>query len=159
MDNTHHKFMKEALLEAKKAEAIGEVPIGAVIVNKNEIIARGYNLKEKLKDPTAHAEIIAIREASQKLGAWRLSDCTLYVTLEPCQMCTGAIIQARIGHVVFGARDPKAGCIVSLFNLLDDQRFNHNAKYTEGINEEECSLILKNFFLKLRNRYKEPKNI
>lgn len=159
MENIHHKFMEEALLEAQKAEAIGEVPIGAVIVKNNEIIAKGHNLKERLKDPTAHAEIIAIKEASQKLGTWRLNDCTLYVTLEPCQMCTGAIIQARIGHVVFGTRDPKAGCIVSLFNLLDDQRFNHNPSYTEGINEEECSLILKNFFLNLRNRYKESKNI
>lgn len=152
MENIHHKFMREALIEAQKAEAIGEVPIGAVIVKNNEIIARGHNLKERLKDPTAHAEIIAIKEASQKIGSWRLNDCTLYVTLEPCQMCTGAIIQARIGHVVFGTRDPKAGCVVSLFNLLDDQRFNHNANYTEGINEQECSLILKKFFLNLRNK-------
>lgn len=155
MENIHHKFMREALIEAQKAEAIGEVPIGAVIVKNNEIIARGHNLKERLKDPTAHAEIIAIKEASQKIGAWRLNDCTLYVTLEPCQMCTGAIIQARIGQVVFGTRDPKAGCVVSLFNMLDDQRFNHNANYTEGINEEECSLILKKFFLNLRNKNKK----
>lgn len=147
-------FMREAIEEAKKAESLNEVPIGAVLVKDGAIIARGYNLRETTKDPTAHAELIAIREASQKLGGWRLSGCTLYVTLEPCQMCSGAIIQSRIDRVVFATRDPKAGCVVSLENMLNDPRFNHQAEYVEGVYETEAANLLKNFFLKLRNKQK-----
>ncbi|TCS78136.1 tRNA(adenine34) deaminase [Tepidibacillus fermentans] len=150
MDKEMKRYMEEALFEAKKAEALGEVPIGAVIVKDSQIIARGHNLRETRKDPTAHAEIIAIHQASQVLGGWRLHGCTLYVTLEPCQMCAGAIIQARIDHVVYGASDPKAGCAGTICNLLEDHRFNHQAKITSGIMEEESSLLLKKFFKKLR---------
>ncbi|MFV9511862.1 tRNA adenosine(34) deaminase TadA [Tepidibacillus sp. LV47] len=150
MNTEIEKYMQEALLEAKKAEALGEVPIGAVIVKDGKIIARGHNLRETKKDPTAHAEMIAIQQASQVLGGWRLHRCTLYVTLEPCQMCAGAIIQARIDHVVYGAKDPKAGCAGTLCNLLEDPRFNHQATVTSGVLEEEASLLLKKFFRNLR---------
>ena len=144
------KFMKEALKEAQKAFEIGEIPVGAVIVKKGEIIARGHNLKEKGKDPTLHAEIIAIKEASKVIGDWRLNECELYVTLEPCLMCAGAIIQARISKVFFGARDPKSGVVVSLYRIFDDTRWNHRVEYSGGIMERECSLILKEFFRMLR---------
>lgn len=150
MEQDHYKYMKEALKEAQKAEVIGEVPIGAVIVKDAKIIAWGHNMKEVLKDPTAHAEIIAIKNASHDLGGWRLSGCTLYVTLEPCQMCSGAIIQSRIDHLVYATRDPKAGCAGSLCNLVQDKRFNHFVQVTEGIYEEEAAMLLKNFFRKLR---------
>ena len=149
MDIYEH-YMHEALLEAKKAEEVGEVPIGAVIVRNGTIIARGHNLRETTKDPTAHAEMIAIKNASEYLGGWRLHGCTLYVTLEPCQMCSGAIIQSRIDHIVFGAKDPKAGCAGTLCNLLQDERFNHRAQITPGVLEAECSAILQNFFKKIR---------
>ena len=152
MEDKHITYMKEALKEARIAEELGEVPIGAVIVKNDQIIARGHNMRETSKDPTAHAEIIAIREASNRLGGWRLTGCTLYVTLEPCQMCSGAIIQSRIEQVVFGARDPKAGCAVSLCNLLQDKRFNHEAKIIEGISSEESSYMLKKFFQNLREK-------
>jgi len=142
--------MKEAIKEAKKAEALGEVPIGAIVVKDGEIVGRGYNLRETKKDPTAHAEIIAIQQASQVVGGWRLHGCTLYVTLEPCQMCAGAIIQSRIDSVIYGAKDPKAGCAGSLCNLLQDERFNHQTKITNGVMEEETAALLKNFFKKLR---------
>ena len=142
--------MKEALKEAQKAFEIGEIPVGAVIVKNGEIIARGHNLKEKGKDPTLHAEIIAIKEASKVIGDWRLNGCELYVTLEPCLMCAGAIIQARISKVFFGARDPKGGVIVSLYRIFDDPRWNHRIEYSEGIMEKECSLILREFFRMLR---------
>src|SRR5690606_16019307 len=122
------KWMQEAILEAQKAEAIGEVPIGAVIVKDGQIVGRGHNLRETTQDPTAHAEMIAIREASETLQAWRLLHCTLYVTLEPCPMCAGAIVQARIPRVVFGAPDPKAGCAGTLMNLLQESRFNHQVE-------------------------------
>ena len=139
-------FMEQALQEAKKAYHIEEVPIGAVIVKDGEIIARGHNLRETYKDPTLHAEIVAIREAAKKLGGWRLSGCVLYVTIEPCPMCAGAIIQARIERVIYGARDPKAGCAGSLYNLLTDFRFNHRADVVPGVMEEECRGILQKFF-------------
>jgi tRNA(adenine34) deaminase len=139
-------FMEQALQEAKKAYHIEEVPIGAVIVKDGEIIARGHNLRETYKDPTLHAEIVAIREAAKKLGGWRLSGCELYVTIEPCPMCAGAIIQARIERVIYGARDPKAGCAGSLYNLLTDFRFNHRADVVPGVMEEECRGILQKFF-------------
>lgn len=144
------KYMKEAILEAKKAEELGEVPIGAVIVKNEEIIARAYNLRESLKNPIAHAEILAIQEASKRINDWRLYDCTLYVTLEPCQMCAGALIQSRIKQVVFGTNDPKAGCAGTLLNLLQDNRFNHKVEIVKGILENECSNLLKDFFRNIR---------
>ncbi|MGD9677766.1 MAG: tRNA adenosine(34) deaminase TadA [Vulcanibacillus sp.] len=146
----HNKFMEQAIIEAKKAEQLNEVPIGAVIVKDGLIIARAHNLREKLKDPIAHAEILALQQASQVVKSWRLEGCTLYVTLEPCQMCAGSLIQARIDEVVYGASDPKAGCAGTLLNLLQDDRFNHQVKITKGILEEECSKLLRDFFLKLR---------
>jgi tRNA(adenine34) deaminase len=152
--NTHEQWMLEAILAAKKAEAINEVPIGAVIVYKEQIIGIGYNTRETALDPTAHAEMIAIRQASVFLGAWRLLDCSLYVTLEPCPMCAGAIVQARIPHVIFGTPDPKAGCAGTLMNLLQEQRFNHQVEVIEGILQKECSELLSNFFKNLRNKSK-----
>ncbi|MBM7582556.1 tRNA(adenine34) deaminase [Caldicoprobacter guelmensis] len=139
-------FMQQALLEAQKAFCLGEVPIGAVIVKEGEIIARGHNLRETEKDPTLHAEMVAIREAARYLGGWRLTGCELYVTIEPCPMCAGAIIQARIQRVVFGALDPKAGCAGSLYNLLQDPRFNHRVEVVGGVMEEECRRIMQEFF-------------
>ncbi|TMV47110.1 tRNA adenosine(34) deaminase TadA [Paenibacillus mesophilus] len=149
MDN-HERWMEEAILEAKKAEAVREVPIGAVIVKDGQIIARGHNLRETSLDPTAHAEMIAIREASAALGAWRLLDCTLYVTLEPCPMCAGAIVQSRIKTVVYGTPDPKAGCAGTLMNLLQEDRFNHRAELVEGVLQERCAALLTDFFRGLR---------
>lgn len=146
----HSRFMEEAVKEAKKAEARGEVPIGAVIVREERIVGRGHNLRETTKDATAHAELIAIRNASETLNAWRLLDCTLYVTLEPCPMCAGAIVQARIPRVVFGAYDPKAGCAGTLMNLLQDARFNHRAEVISGIMEDLCGKLLSDFFRRLR---------
>jgi tRNA(adenine34) deaminase len=145
-------WMKEAIKEAKRAEEIGEVPIGAIIVKGNEIIARGHNRRELDRNPLAHAEIIAIQEASRKLGGWRLIGTTLYVTLEPCPMCAGAILQSRIERVVFGASDPKAGCVGTLMNLLQDERFNHQAEVDQGVLAEECGLLLKDFFKQIRNK-------
>jgi len=139
-------FMKEALKEAKKAFEKEEVPVGAVIVKDNEIIARGHNQKECLHDPTAHAEMLAIREAAFKLGRWRLSDCLIYVTLEPCAMCAGAIVLARIKSLIFGAYDPKSGAVGSLMNIASDERFNHQVEIKSGILLEECSALLKDFF-------------
>lgn len=146
------KFMKLAIEEAKKAEQIDEVPIGAVIVRDDEVIGTGYNLREKTQTTLSHAELIAIEKANQKLGSWRLDDCTLYVTLEPCPMCAGAIVQARIKRVVFGAYDPKAGCAGTLMNLLEEDRFNHQVEVTRGMLEEECRLMIQGFFRKLRQR-------
>jgi tRNA(adenine34) deaminase len=151
---THESWMLEAILAAKEAEAINEVPIGAVIVYKEQIIGIGCNTRETALDPTAHAEMIAIRQASITLGAWRLLDCALYVTLEPCPMCAGAIVQARIPQVIFGTPDPKAGCAGTLMNLLQEQRFNHQVEVIEGILQMECSALLSNFFRKLRNKSK-----
>lgn len=145
------KYMKEALKEAKKAAQKGEVPVGAVIVKNGKIIARGHNLRESKQDPTMHAEIVAIKKAARKLENWRLAGCTLYVTVEPCPMCAGAIVQSRIGRVVYGARDPKAGAVASLYTILTDRRLNHQVSViTEGVLEEECSEILKSFFKRLR---------
>lgn len=146
------RFMREAIEEAKKAESLREVPIGAVIVRNGEIIGRGHNLRETMRDPTAHAEILAIRQASERLNAWRLLDCTLYVTLEPCPMCAGAILQSRIARVVYGTDDPKAGCAGTLMNLLQDRRFNHRAEVTSDVLRSECSELLTGFFRTLRNR-------
>ncbi|MDP5276797.1 tRNA adenosine(34) deaminase TadA [Chengkuizengella axinellae] len=146
----HHKFMLEAIKEAEIAESKTEVPIGAVVVWKNKIIGRGHNLRETSFDSTAHAEMIAIREASEYLQAWRLLDCSLYVTLEPCAMCAGAIVQSRVKQVIYGATDPKAGCAGTLMNLLQEERFNHQTEVIQGVMQEECSNLLKSFFRKLR---------
>ncbi|MED0678687.1 tRNA adenosine(34) deaminase TadA [Aneurinibacillus thermoaerophilus] len=148
-------YMGLAIEEAKKAEALGEVPIGAVIVRDSKVVGRGYNLRETAKDPIAHAELIAIKEASETLGGWRLLGTTLYVTLEPCPMCAGAIVQARIPRVVYGAMDPKAGCAGSLMNLLQEERFNHQVEVVQGICEAECSALLKDFFRALREKRKK----
>lgn len=155
--NIHEKYMKEALKQAKKAYALGEVPIGCVIVHQGKIIGRGYNRRNTDKNTLAHAEITAIRKASKIIGDWRLEECTIYITLEPCQMCAGAIIQARIPEVVMGCMNPKAGCCGSLLNILEDPRFNHQAEVTRGILEQECSALLKLFFTELRERNKLEK--
>ncbi|NIK72326.1 MULTISPECIES: tRNA adenosine(34) deaminase TadA [unclassified Paenibacillus] len=147
-------WMQLAIEEAKKAEQIGEVPIGAILVKNGEVVGRGYNLRETNHDPTAHAEMVAIREACERLGAWRLLDCTLYVTLEPCPMCAGAIVQSRVKRVVYGTGDPKAGCAGTLMNLLQEPRFNHETELTSGILQAECAELLTNFFRNLRSRRK-----
>lgn len=149
--------MREAIAEARKAEQLGEVPIGAIVVKDNMIVGRGYNLRETSFDATAHAEIIAIRQASETLGAWRLLDCTLYVTLEPCPMCAGAIVQSRVPTVVYGTVDPKAGCAGTLMNLLQEPRFNHRTEIITDILQPECALLLTDFFKQLRLRLKKPK--
>lgn len=144
--------MREALKEAQKAAQKGEVPIGAVIVSDSKIIARGHNLKETAEDATNHAEIIAIKKASKKLGRWRLTDSTIYVTLEPCLMCMGALIQARIERLVFGCLDPKAGACGSLYDLSHDKRLNHRIQVTKGVMANECGGGLKDFFKNLRSK-------
>jgi tRNA(adenine34) deaminase len=144
--------MQEAIRQARLAEEQGEVPIGAVIVQGGEIVGSGYNLRETRNDPTAHAEMIAIREASERMNAWRLLGCTLYVTLEPCPMCAGAILQSRVERVVYGAPDPKAGCAGTLMDLLQDHRFNHRSPWTSGVLHEECASLLTDFFRRLRSR-------
>jgi tRNA(adenine34) deaminase len=148
----HTLWMREAMNEALKAQSLNEVPIGAVIVWNEQIIGRGHNLRETTLDPTAHAEMIAIRQASEFLNAWRLLDCKLYVTLEPCPMCAGAIVQSRVKQVIYGAPDPKAGCAGTLMNLLQEQRFNHEAEVIPGVLQEECAKLLTDFFRKLRDR-------
>lgn len=150
-------YMNIALEEAKKARALQEVPIGAIVVWKDEIIARAYNLRETDQNAVAHAELLAIREACEVLGTWRLEEATLYVTLEPCPMCSGAIINSRIKRVVFGAHDPKAGCAGTFMNLLQDERFNHQSEVTSGVLQEECGGILTAFFKELRERKKTAK--
>lgn len=151
-DEQHEYWMNQAILEANKAEAIGEVPIGAIIVKNGEIIGRGYNLRETTHDATAHAEMIAIKQASETLGAWRLLDCRLYVTLEPCPMCAGAIVQSRIPTVIYGTTDPKAGCAGTLMNLLQEPRFNHRTEVIQGVLQPQCSVLLTDFFRKLRGK-------
>lgn len=153
------KYMKEAIKQAKKAYALGEVPIGCVIVYQDKIIGRGYNRRNTDKNTLAHAEITAINKASKKMGDWRLEDCTLYVTLEPCQMCAGAIVQARITEVVMGTMNPKAGCCGSILNILDMPQFNHQVRVKKGVLEEACSSLLTSFFKELRIRNKEEKEI
>lgn len=152
------KYMKMALLLAKKAAKLGEVPIGCVIVYEGKVIARGYNRRTMDKSTLSHAEILAIKKASKVLGDWRLEGCTMYVTLEPCQMCAGAIIQARMDKVVIGCMNAKAGCAGSVLNILEHEGFNHQAVVERGILEEECSVILKEFFLSLRKRLKKSEN-
>ncbi|MDO9080773.1 MAG: tRNA adenosine(34) deaminase TadA [Desulfuromonadales bacterium] len=143
-------FMREALLSAQLAKELGEVPIGAVLVQDGEIIGRGYNLRETSQDPTTHAEMIVIKQAAAHLGSWRLLDCTIYVTLEPCVMCMGAIILARIPRLVYGCRDPRVGAAGSIYNFSSDERFNHRVVTTEGVLGEECSALLSQFFQELR---------
>lgn len=144
--------MKEALKEAYKAFKLGEVPIGAIIVRDDEIIARGHNLRESSKDPTAHAEILAIKRASEALGGWRLTNCDLYVTIEPCPMCAGAIVMARIDRVFIGSMDPKGGAVGSLYNIVDDERLNHRSEIIYDVLKDECSDIMKKFFKSLRRK-------
>ena len=151
------KYMREAIRQAKKAWALDEVPIGCVIVFDGKIIARGYNRRNTDRNTLSHAELNAIKKASKKLGDWRLEGCTMYVTLEPCQMCAGAIVQARIDEVVIGSMNPKAGCAGSVLNLLDIPQFNHQVKITRGILQEECSALLSDFFFFLRKRKKKQK--
>ena len=144
------RYMKEAIKQAKKAYALKEVPIGCVIVYEDKIIARGYNRRNTDKNTLSHAEILAIKKASKKLGDWRLEDCTLYVTLEPCQMCAGAIVQARVSRVVIGSMNPKAGCAGSILNLLEMDEFNHQVDVERGVLNEACSDMLTTFFKELR---------
>ncbi|HWA99401.1 MAG TPA: tRNA adenosine(34) deaminase TadA [Pirellulales bacterium] len=146
----HADFMRLAYLEALRSIEANEVPIGAVVIRDGTMVAAAHNRREQLHDPTAHAEIIAIREAAAILGSWRLEGCTLYVTLEPCPMCAGAIVQARIPVVVYGARDPKAGAVGSLYNLLDDSRLNHRCEVVAGVMAEECGAVLTEFFRRQR---------
>ena len=157
--DTDTTFMRAAIKQAQKAYAKSEVPIGCVIVHEGKIIARGYNRRNTDKSTLAHAEITAIRKAAKKLGDWRLEDCTLYVTLEPCPMCAGAIVQARITECVIGCMNPKAGCAGSVTNLLEMDGFNHKVLVRRGILEEECSNMLKTFFRELRVRDAERKRI
>ena len=151
------KYMKAALREAKKAYKLDEVPIGCVIVQNDKIIARGYNRRNTDKNTLAHAEIAAIKKASKKTGDWRLEDCTMYVTLEPCQMCAGAIVQSRLGKVVIGSMNPKAGCAGSVINLLQMKQFNHQVEMVTGVLDEECSTMLSGFFQELREKKKQAK--
>lgn len=149
--------MKEALAEAKKAAAAGEVPVGAVIVKDGEIIGRGHNETETARDPTAHAEMIAIRQAAKNLGGWRLTGCTMYVTTEPCSMCAGAIVWSRISRLFIGTMDPKSGACGSIFNIPQESRLNHFVEIETGLMQEECSSLMKNFFKELRKRKLEEK--
>ena len=144
------KWMREALTEARQAASLGEVPVGAVVVLADEIVGRGHNRREIDGDPLAHAEILAIRQAAEVVGNWRLTGCSLYVTLEPCPMCAGALVNSRVERLVFGARDPKAGYCGSLGNLVADPRLNHRLKVAEGVLSEECSAVIQRFFSKLR---------
>lgn len=151
------KYMIEALEEAKKAQALGEVPIGAVVVYQDEIIGRAHNLRETSQNAVTHAELMAIQQACEAIGSWRLEETTMYVTLEPCPMCAGAILQSRIPRVVYGARDMKAGCVDSLYRLLNDSRFNHECEVTEGVLAEACGEMLTSFFRAIRERKKAEK--
>lgn len=165
MDNTQvvfekddYRYMKQAITQAKKAYKLNEVPIGCVIVYEGKVIGRGYNRRNTDKTSLGHAEITAIKKASRYMNDWRLENCTLYVTLEPCQMCAGAIVQARADRVVIGCMNPKAGCAGSVINLLQMKQFNHQTELAKGICEEECSTILSEFFKKLRQKKKLEKN-
>ena len=152
------KFMREAIRQAKKAYALDEVPIGCVIVYEGKIIARGYNRRNTDKNTLSHAELIAIKKASRKLGDWRLEGCTMYITLEPCQMCAGAMVQARVTEAVIGSMNPKAGCAWSVLNILEMEGFNHQVNVRRGVMEEECSRMLSGFFRELREKKKAEKN-
>jgi len=151
------QFMRAAIEAARIAEENSDVPIGAVIVYKDQIIAKAYNQREQLQDPTAHAEIVALTQAAAFLQSWRLDGCTMYVTLEPCPMCAGALVMARVVRLVYGCDDPKAGACKSLYNIVQDERLNHQLEVTAGVLAEECSKQLQNFFEKRRNEKAEPK--
>ncbi len=153
-EEIHEKYMRAAIAEAHQAEIMGEVPIGAVVVHDGQIIGRGHNMREKFQDVTYHAEMLAIMEACTNLGSWRLENCDLYVTLEPCIMCSGAIVNARIKNVYYGAKDPKAGAVDSLYHLLNDQRLNHQVNVESGLLGAECSQMLKDFFREIRRKKK-----
>ena len=155
--NVAEKYMKQAIRLAGKAAELGEVPIGCVIEYQGKVIGRGYNRRTTDKSTLAHAEIIAIKKACKKMGDWRLEDCTMYVTLEPCQMCAGAIVQARVKKVVIGCMNPKAGCAGSILNVLQMEEFNHQVEIERGVLEEECSRMLTDFFKSLRKRLKVKK--
>lgn len=148
----YNEYMSEAIIEAKKAYEIDEIPIGAIIVYKNRIIAKAYNMRNTIKNPLAHAEIIAINQAAKYLNDWRLEDCDMYVTLEPCPMCSGAIVQSRISKVIFGAKNPKSGCAGSILNILQENKLNHQVETIEGILEDECSNLIVEFFKEFRNK-------
>ncbi|MEH7378231.1 tRNA adenosine(34) deaminase TadA [Neobacillus drentensis] len=152
-------FMREAIKEAEKAEELKEVPIGAVIVIEGKVVARAHNLRESEQNAIAHAELLAIDQACKELRSWRLEDATLYVTLEPCPMCAGAIMLSRVKRVVYGAVDPKGGCAGTLMNLLRDERFNHQSEVISGVLEKECGQILSDFFRKIRERKKLEKKV
>lgn len=151
---TDEKYMKKAIVQAEKASENGDVPIGCVIVYEGRIIARGYNKRNLKKTTLAHAELLAIEKASRVLGDWRLEGCTMYVTLEPCQMCAGAIVQARVSRVVIGCMNAKAGCAGSIYNLLEEPKFNHQVEVTKNVCEEQCSKMLSDFFKELRKKKK-----
>ena len=153
----HEVFMRIALREAEEAYALGEVPVGAVVVINGAVVARGHNLRESLSDATAHAEIIALREAARKLGDWRLGEATVYTTVEPCPMCAGALVQFRVRKVIYGAKDPKAGAAGSVVNLLQDERFNHQVEVVAGVLEAECREVVQRFFEGLRQKAVEQK--
>ena len=153
------KFMRAAIAQARKAEALDEVPIGCVIVYEGKIIARGYNRRNTDLNTISHAEMNAIRKASKKLGDWRLEGCTIYITLEPCQMCSGAIVQSRIDRCVIGAMNPKAGCAGSVMNLLQVAQFNHQVEITRGVLEKECSSMLSSFFRRLRDNKRSAPSV
>ena len=153
----HNRFMRLAIDEAEKAADVGEIPVGSVVVREDEIVASAFNHRELWQDPAAHAELLAMRRAANELGTWRLEGCTVYVTLEPCAMCAGALINARVETVVFGARDPKAGAVRSLHELLDDDRFNHRVDVVESELAEDCGQLLTDFFRAVREGEAEPK--
>ncbi|WP_240339692.1 tRNA adenosine(34) deaminase TadA [Halobacillus ihumii] len=151
-------YMQLAIEQAKRAKALGEVPIGAVVVYQEKVIASGYNQRETSQLASSHAEFIAIEKANEVIGSWRLEQCTLYVTLEPCPMCAGAIVQSRVPRVVYGAADPKAGCAGTLMNLLQEDRFNHQSEVVGGMMKEECGSLLTDFFRKLREKKKRSRS-
>lgn len=156
-DFSDEYYMKEAIKEARKAEALLEVPIGAIVVIDGKIISRAHNLRESKQSAVAHAEILAIEQACKLVGSWRLENASLYVTLEPCAMCSGAIILSRVKRVVYGAADPKGGCAGTFMNLLQDERFNHQSEVKSGVLEEECGQLLSDFFRQLREKRKIAK--
>ncbi len=150
-------MMEHAIRMAGQAAQLGEVPVGAVVYRDGNILAVGYNLRESTADPTAHAEIIAMRQAAQQLGTWRLDDCSLAVTLEPCPMCAGAMVNARLGRLIYGATDPKMGCVDTLYQLCEEPRFNHRVKVIAGVKAEKCGKVLTEFFQSRRGSAKPPK--
>lgn len=156
---TEIDYMRAAMAEAEQAEILGEVPIGAVVVHDEKIIGRGHNMREKFQDATYHAEVLAIMEACQNLGSWRLEDCDLYVTLEPCIMCSGAIINSRIKRVIYAAPDPKAGAVDSLYHLLQDERLNHQVEVKSGVLATECGDMLRHFFRMIRKKRKAERKL